>query len=232
MVSSGSWKTGRGFFISPHHTTGLFLYPLKTLEIQCFSDVFRGYKKRPVAWNGLTEFIKIDYWRNSDGPYPFLKFVRKCYEISVDETYIFRTLGLAIGPYEFRSVCSFVGTNFSLNWIIRFIDIEHGVSCSIKCSLVDRFLSHTSRRTVFPYMWFAKVNKKILELNLVPSVLFLYRRKDRGDETLDWGWIDCSFWTISGTITWRSTRKILKYLAFKNQTFSDIFKKYRKGTLA
>ena len=35
----------------PFHTTGLFLYPLKTSENQRFS-VFRGYRKRPVAWNG------------------------------------------------------------------------------------------------------------------------------------------------------------------------------------
>ena len=31
------------------HATGLFLYPLKTSEKLCFSDVFSGYKKRPVA---------------------------------------------------------------------------------------------------------------------------------------------------------------------------------------
>ena len=33
--------------------TGLFLCSLKTSEKQKFSDVFRGYRKRPVAWNGL-----------------------------------------------------------------------------------------------------------------------------------------------------------------------------------
>ena len=30
-----------------------FLYPLKTSENLWLSDVFRGYRKRPVAWNGL-----------------------------------------------------------------------------------------------------------------------------------------------------------------------------------
>ena len=39
--------------INPFYATGLFLYPLKTSENQRFSDVFRGYRKRPVAWNGL-----------------------------------------------------------------------------------------------------------------------------------------------------------------------------------
>ena len=35
--------------INPFHATGLFLYPLKTSENHRFSDVFRGYQKRPVA---------------------------------------------------------------------------------------------------------------------------------------------------------------------------------------
>ena len=35
-----------------------FYTPCKTLENQRFSDVFRGYRKRPLAWNGLI----LDYW--------------------------------------------------------------------------------------------------------------------------------------------------------------------------
>ena len=34
---------------NPFHATNLFLYPLKTSENLRFSDVFRGYRKRPVA---------------------------------------------------------------------------------------------------------------------------------------------------------------------------------------
>ena len=34
---------------------GLFLYPPKTSQTLWFSDVFRGYRKRPVAWDGLIE---------------------------------------------------------------------------------------------------------------------------------------------------------------------------------
>ena len=45
---------GKNLFIfNPFHTTGLFRYPLKTSENQSFSDVFRDYPKRPVAWNKL-----------------------------------------------------------------------------------------------------------------------------------------------------------------------------------
>ena len=40
--------------INPFHVTDLLLYPLKTLENQMFSDVFRGYQKRSVVRNGLT----------------------------------------------------------------------------------------------------------------------------------------------------------------------------------
>ena len=35
--------------LKPFHATGLFLCPLKTSEHLWFSDVFRGYRKRPVA---------------------------------------------------------------------------------------------------------------------------------------------------------------------------------------
>ena len=41
------------YLFNPCHVTGLFLYTLKTSENQRFSDVFRGYRKRPVAWNRL-----------------------------------------------------------------------------------------------------------------------------------------------------------------------------------
>ena len=52
--------------INPFHASGLFWYPLKASENLWFSDVFRGYQKRTVAWNGLTTWpivimlLKID----------------------------------------------------------------------------------------------------------------------------------------------------------------------------
>ena len=39
--------------LNPFHATGFFLYLLKASENLWFSDVFRGYRKRTVAWNGL-----------------------------------------------------------------------------------------------------------------------------------------------------------------------------------
>ena len=41
--------------INPFHANGLFLYPLETLENLWFSDVFRGYRNGPVAYNGLMQ---------------------------------------------------------------------------------------------------------------------------------------------------------------------------------
>ena len=38
---------------NPFYVPGLFLYFLKTSKNFWFSGVFRGYRKRPVAWNGL-----------------------------------------------------------------------------------------------------------------------------------------------------------------------------------
>ena len=39
-------------FINLFHAIGLFQYPLKK-ENLWFSNVFREYRKRPAAWNGL-----------------------------------------------------------------------------------------------------------------------------------------------------------------------------------
>ena len=46
-------------FINPFLPTCLFLYPLKTSENLWFSDVFRGYRKRPVTWNEFKCSWKI-----------------------------------------------------------------------------------------------------------------------------------------------------------------------------
>ena len=48
------------FMMDPFHANDLFLYPLKTSENLWFSDVFRGYRKRPMARNGLTENMNFN----------------------------------------------------------------------------------------------------------------------------------------------------------------------------
>ena len=45
-------RFGLNIGINPSHVTGPFLYFLET-ENQRFSDVFRGYRKRPATRNGL-----------------------------------------------------------------------------------------------------------------------------------------------------------------------------------
>ena len=45
--------------INLFHATIFSLYPLKTSENQRFSDVFRRYRKRPVAWNRLIEIHTV-----------------------------------------------------------------------------------------------------------------------------------------------------------------------------
>ena len=53
----GDWRES----INPFQVTGLFLPPppLKISENQRYSDVFRAYKKRPVAWNELKANVAI-----------------------------------------------------------------------------------------------------------------------------------------------------------------------------
>ena len=43
-------------YVNPFHATVLFRYPLKASENLWFSDVFKGYRKRPVAQNRLIYF--------------------------------------------------------------------------------------------------------------------------------------------------------------------------------
>ena len=50
------WSTKVDFY-NQLHATDFFLYPQKTSENLWFSDVFRGYRKRAVTWNGLVFFL-------------------------------------------------------------------------------------------------------------------------------------------------------------------------------
>ena len=51
------------FSVKPFHATGFFLYLLKAAENQKFLDVFRGYIKRPLAWDGLIlSSVLPDIW--------------------------------------------------------------------------------------------------------------------------------------------------------------------------
>ena len=48
-------------FVNPFHVTGVILYPLKTSENLWFSDIFRGYRKRPsgMKWVNANQTITI-----------------------------------------------------------------------------------------------------------------------------------------------------------------------------
>ena len=45
-------------FLNPFYATGQFLYPMETEKLW-FSDVFRGYRRRPAARKGLTAVFEI-----------------------------------------------------------------------------------------------------------------------------------------------------------------------------
>ena len=48
-------------FLNPFDATDIFWYPLKTSENQRFSNVFRGYRNRSVAWNELIIKILLSF---------------------------------------------------------------------------------------------------------------------------------------------------------------------------
>ena len=50
---------------NPIHVTCLFLYPLETSENKKFSDVFRGFRKRPMIWNKIKTY-QTDNTQNAD----------------------------------------------------------------------------------------------------------------------------------------------------------------------
>ena len=54
-----------GLVTNPFHATGLFLYPLDSSGNLWFSDVFRGYRKRPILWDGSTHIRLTRSWRRS-----------------------------------------------------------------------------------------------------------------------------------------------------------------------
>ena len=52
------------YLINLYHVTDLFQPPLNTFQNLWFSNYFSGYRKRPVAWNGLrqTAAAKKSHW--------------------------------------------------------------------------------------------------------------------------------------------------------------------------
>ena len=64
IIHHGAEKdVSTGFEFTPFNATSLFLYHLK-IENQRSSDVFRGYRKTPAAWNGfIFSQIRISIYR-------------------------------------------------------------------------------------------------------------------------------------------------------------------------
>ena len=80
-------------YFNPFQATGLFLYPMTTSKNFWFSDVFRGYKKRPVAWNGLTDYWdKSNDWDKSFHRNPLILFILATTALNVLKI-VFKLLG-------------------------------------------------------------------------------------------------------------------------------------------
>ena len=77
---------------NPFHATSFLLYPLKTIQKIWFFDIFRGYRKRPVARKKLTNFAKnsiFEVWqvnfRNFQGTFRYKCLVEgyTCINLSI-----------------------------------------------------------------------------------------------------------------------------------------------------
>ena len=70
---------------NPFHGIGLCSYPLKTSENCRFLDIFRGYRKKPVAWKMLTHSSQTPIsvsgarlvWSNFCKPFPNVSYDTK-----------------------------------------------------------------------------------------------------------------------------------------------------------
>ena len=56
------WSNFERWILTNGYDTGLFLHLLQKSENQMFSHVFRGYRKREVAWNGSRNLLKQQFW--------------------------------------------------------------------------------------------------------------------------------------------------------------------------
>ena len=72
------WSKNKNICVSsnclfnPFHATDLFLYPVKTFESHRISEVFWGYRKRPVSWNGFSRLVLL---QNSKWLYIKVNFI-------------------------------------------------------------------------------------------------------------------------------------------------------------
>ena len=85
--------------ITLFHATVLFQYSLKISKNLWLSDVFKGYRKRPVAWNGLT--LETVYEYEAISFMNILKYlIRKC----ADETtkYLFTSFSIKLPLENYR----------------------------------------------------------------------------------------------------------------------------------
>ena len=55
------WMHKSQILHNPFHVTTLFLYPLKNSENRWCSDIFRGYRKWPVALDQLNVYRRVNF---------------------------------------------------------------------------------------------------------------------------------------------------------------------------
>ena len=89
---------------NPFHATDLFWYPLKISENQRFSDVFRGYQKRSVTWNGLMNYFR--YERGIKEP------KMECFDVCGGTAHAFFHSYNSVLPLKTKWIPYFIKVNF------------------------------------------------------------------------------------------------------------------------
>ena len=117
-ILPGNWK--KKFMVNPFHATDLFLYLLKTSENQRFCDVFRGYRKRSVAWNGLTvTTTKLKSLAEAVVRRCFSKPVHKNFAMFTGKHFCWRLLLLKLPASRSSTLLRRDSNTGAFRWILR-----------------------------------------------------------------------------------------------------------------
>ena len=110
----------KNLWFNPFHATDLFLYLLKTSENQRFCDIFRGYRKRSVAWNGLTvTTTKLKSLAEAVVRRCFSKPVHKNLAMFTGKHFCWRLLLLKLPASRSSTLLRRDSNTGALRWILR-----------------------------------------------------------------------------------------------------------------
>ena len=135
------------FFLYPFHPTGLYLYLLKKSENLWFSNFFRGYRKRPMAWNGLVGIHSSHFTQS------WIATTRQSLAVRGK---------LIVIEYLTEKLCNLLNYATLEWWIVR-LRVELSEAVTWRCSIKKVFLKNSQNsqeNKLVRVSFFSKVDKE------------------------------------------------------------------------